>query len=101
MFENRLRGCVLVSRLRVKGFRGINECEVPLRKFTTFIGPNNCGKTTIVEALALVLGRDRLVRTLTEHDFYGSTPSPTDRIEIVASITGFEPADPARHTDWF
>jgi putative ATP-dependent endonuclease of OLD family len=92
---------VIVSRLTIKGFRGIKSCDIPLRKFTTFIGPNNCGKTTITEALALVLGRDRLVRSLTEHDFYGSDPSAVDRIQIIAAVTGFEPDDPERHTDWF
>jgi hypothetical protein len=51
--------------------------------------------------LALVLGRDRLVRSLTEHDFTGSQPAEADRISVVASITGFEPNDPGRHADWF
>lgn len=92
---------VLVSKLEIWGFRGIRHGVIPLQKFTTLIGPNNCGKTTITEALALVLGRDRLVRALTEHDFHGSNPGPTDRILIVATIVGFEPNDPGRHADWF
>jgi hypothetical protein len=41
------------------------------------------------------------VRSLTEHDFYGSDPSAVDRIQIIAAVTGFEPDDPERHTDWF
>ena len=65
------------------------------------IGPNNSGKTTIIEALALVLGRDRLVRSLTEHDFHGSAPEPASRIKIVATIMGFEPENFIAHTDWF
>ncbi|OAF13480.1 chromosome partitioning protein [Bradyrhizobium centrolobii] len=92
---------MIVSKLQVSGFRGIRTCEINFSKFNTFVGPNNCGKTTIAEALALVLGRDRLVRTLTEHDFIGSEPKETDRIIIVASITGFLPNDPARQSDWF
>jgi putative ATP-dependent endonuclease of OLD family len=92
---------MLVSKLQVQGFRGIRSGEFRLQPFTTLIGPNNCGKTTIVESLALVLGRDRLIRPLTEHDFYGSTPRPADRISIVATLTGFEPNDPEDHTDWF
>jgi len=75
--------------------------EIFFSKLTMLIGPNNCGKTTITEALALVLGRDRLVRSLTEHDFTGSDPEEADRIRIVASITGFEPNDSANHPDWF
>jgi putative ATP-dependent endonuclease of the OLD family len=92
---------MLVSKLEIDGFRGIRDGEIQFAKFTTLVGPNNCGKTTIAEALALVLGRDRLVRSLTEHDFTGSNPAEADRISIVASITGFEPNDPANHTDWF
>ena len=38
------------------------------------IGPNGAGKSTVLEALALLFGRDKLVRTLTELDFYGSSP---------------------------
>jgi hypothetical protein len=54
-----------------------------------------------VEALALLLGRDRLIRTLTEHDFCGSRPGVSDRIEIIATVTDFEPDDQAYHLDWF
>jgi putative ATP-dependent endonuclease of OLD family len=92
---------MIVSKLDIQGFRGIRSGEVSLQQFTALIGANNCGKTTITEALALVLGRDRLVRQLTEHDFYGSTPSAADRIKIVATLVGFEPNEPDSHTDWF
>src|SRR3546814_19650440 len=70
-------------------------------ELTTLIGPNNAGKTTITEALALVLGRDRLVRPLTEHDFHGSTPEALDRIKIVATLTGYVPIRSDQHPDWF
>jgi putative ATP-dependent endonuclease of the OLD family len=90
-----------VALLQIKNFRGIRNGKVQFRNHTILIGPNNSGKTTIVEALALVLGRDRLVRSLTEHDFYGSDPEPASRIKIIATITGFEPDDLRAHTDWF
>lgn len=92
---------MFISRLEIEGFRGIKTGVFSFQPFSVLIGPNNCGKTTITEALALVLGRDRLVRPLTEHDFYGSAPSRTDRIKIIATLTGFDPATPERHTDWF
>lgn len=92
---------MIVGKLEIYGFRGVREGSLLLSKFSTLIGPNNCGKTTITEALALVLGRDRLVRNLTEHDFTGSAPREADRIRIIASIVGFVPNDPGRHTDWF
>jgi predicted ATPase len=92
---------MFVSKLDIVNFRGIRRGTIPLQPFTSLIGPNNCGKTTIVEALALVLGRDRLVRSLTEHDFNGSNPKAEDRILLVATLTGFASNDPERHTDWF
>lgn len=92
---------MIVSKLEIRGFRGVQRGEFNLQQFTALIGPNNCGKTTIIEALALTLGRDRLIRQLTEHDFYGSTPGPADRIAIIATLTGFEPNDPEHHIDWF
>lgn len=68
---------------------------------TVFVGPNNCGKTTVLEALALLFGRDRMVRALTEYDFFGGNPQPADRIRLVATIIDFGGDEPADHTDWF
>jgi putative ATP-dependent endonuclease of OLD family len=90
-----------VALLQIENFRGIKKGDVQFREHTVLIGPNNSGKTTIVEALALVLGRDRLIRSLTEHDFYGSNPEPANRIKIIATITGFKPDDFSVQTDWF
>ena len=89
-----------IEKIEINGFRGVKSGEVQFQDFTVLVGPNNCGKTTVIEALALLCGRDRLVRSLTEHDFYGSDPQPESRVHIVATITGFEPNDPARHPNW-
>jgi energy-coupling factor transporter ATP-binding protein EcfA2 len=92
---------VKIALVDIENFRGIKSGIVQFCDHTVLIGPNSCGKTTIIEALALVLGRDRLVRNLTEHDFYGSDPRPPDRIRIVATVAGFEPEDFTVHPDWF
>jgi DNA repair exonuclease SbcCD ATPase subunit len=80
-----------VALLQIENFRGIRNGKVQFRDHTVLIGPNNSGKTTIVEALALVLGRDRLVRSLTEHDFHSSDPEPASRIKIIATVIGSSP----------
>lgn len=90
-----------VSKLEIFSFRGIRQGEFRFHELTTLIGANNAGKTTITEALALVLGRDRLVRPLTEHDFHGSSPEAADRIKIIATLTGFIPNTSDQHADWF
>ncbi len=90
-----------LAKLEIQGFRGVSSGEISFGDFSVLIGANNCGKTTVIEALALLFGRDRLVRTLTEHDFFGSNPSPAERIKIVATVTGFAANEPARHPNWF
>jgi putative ATP-dependent endonuclease of the OLD family len=90
-----------VVRLRISGFRGVNSADIALGKHAVLIGPNNSGKTTVIEALALLFGRDRLVRRLTEHDFHGSAPDEAARILCIATVTGFLPNDPHHHSSWF
>jgi putative ATP-dependent endonuclease of OLD family len=90
-----------VAKLRIEGFRGIRNGEFVLHQKTAIVGPNGCGKSTIVDALSLVLGKSRMVRTLTEHDFTGSCPTPSDRFTIVATIADFSSEDPSDHPDWF
>ena len=90
-----------VSNLRIENFRGIRSGFVSFGKHPVFVGDNNTGKTTLIEALTLLLGRERLVRELTEHDFYGSCPQPVDRIKLVATITDFPNDDPEHSSHWF
>jgi putative ATP-dependent endonuclease of OLD family len=90
-----------IAFLEIENFRGIKEGKIAFADHSVLIGPNNSGKTTVIEALALVLGRDRLVRSLTEHDFFGSNPEANDRIKITATVAGFATETPADHPDWF
>jgi putative ATP-dependent endonuclease of OLD family len=87
--------------LRIENFRGIRAGRIRFDQHSVLVGPNNCGKTTIIEALALLFGRDRMVRTLTEHDFFGGDPRPADRIRLVATVIGFQEDDFANHPEWF
>lgn len=59
-------------RVTISHFRGIKAATVLLPKYAVLIGDNNTGKTTILEALDLVLGPDRLNRfpPIDEHDFH-------------------------------
>ena len=46
----------LISSVRLWEFKGIRACEEPIRlsRFTVLIGRNNSGKTSVLEALALL-----------------------------------------------
>jgi len=92
---------VRVDSLKIENFRGVREGFVRFKKHAVLIGGNNVGKTTVIEALTLLLGRDRLIRELTEHDFYGSNPQPSDRIKLIATIVGFPGDDPELNSNWF
>ena len=69
-------------RLTISNFRGVQSATLLLPTHGVLIGDNNTGKTTIFEALDLVLGVDRLNRqpAVDEHDFYRGkyrlTPPP-------------------------
>lgn len=69
------------ARIKIKNFRGIHRATLLLPKHAVLIGDNNTGKTTVLEALDLVLGPDRLNRRppIDEHDFFrGSYVLPSD-----------------------
>lgn len=63
-----MRAC----RIDINNFRGIKSATVLFPAHGVLIGDNNTGKTTILEALDLVLGPDRLNRRppIDEHDFF-------------------------------
>jgi putative ATP-dependent endonuclease of the OLD family len=90
-----------IRRIDISNFRGIAKGTFHLLPQCVIIGPNGCGKSTLVDAIALALGRGRIVKALTEHDFTGSNPGPEDRFRIVVSLCGFRDNDHSRNTDWF
>lgn len=90
-----------IARLRIAGFRGVNEADIWLTEQSVLIGPNGCGKSTIIDAITLALGRARMVRSLTEHDFFGGNPKAASRIRIIATISGFHNENPEENSDWF
>jgi hypothetical protein len=90
-----------IVRLKISGFRGVRSADIALGRHAVLVGPNNSCKTTIIQALALLFGRDRLVRRLTEHDCHGSAPDELARILCIATVVGFTPNDPHHHSSWF
>ncbi len=61
-----------ISSIRVRNFRGLRNANLNLNVAQVFLGDNNTGKTTILEAVDLALGPDRLNRfpAVDEHDFH-------------------------------
>ena len=76
-----------VRRLTIENFRGISSGQVDFSGHSLLVGGNNIGKSTICEALDLVLGQDRLSRRpiIDEHDFHKGRYLSEDgkQIEII------------------
>lgn len=74
--DNRLYGGhgpkMQVRRLKIWNFRGVAEGVVGFVGHTLLVGGNNVGKSTVCEALDLILGPERLYRrpVVDEHDFH-------------------------------
>ncbi|QBR13147.1 ATP-dependent nuclease [Sphingobacterium sp. CZ-2] len=61
-----------IAYVEIQNFRGISSSKIFFNGHSVIIGDNNAGKSTVFEAIDLVLGPDRLNRTpvIDEHDFY-------------------------------
>lgn len=90
-----------IRRVRIFGFRGIRSADLWFQSATAIVGPNGCGKSTIIDAISLALGRPKMVRPLTEHDFSGSAPEPAARLRVLVTLVGFSSNDPNDHEHWF
>ncbi len=71
---------VKLSRLQVSNFRGIKKATLLFPDHVVLIGDNNTGKSTVLEAIDLVLGPDRLSHRspIDEHDFHIGRYLPPD-----------------------
>jgi putative ATP-dependent endonuclease of OLD family len=63
---------MILRRLTIENFRGVHTAALTFSGHTLLLGPNNVGKSTVMEALDLLLGPERLTRSgcVDEHDFY-------------------------------
>lgn len=108
-----------IHSISIKNFRGIRSAKLVLPDHAVLIGDNNTGKSTVLEAIDLVLGPDRLSRRppVDEHDFYqgkyraGVTDGDdgtgelveAPKISIEVMITNLSMEQQARfggHVDW-
>lgn len=103
-----------VCKLSISNFRGIRSAALTFPDHAVLIGDNNTGKSTVFEALDLVLGPDRLNRRpcVDEHDFHlgryrvpaGEEGGDAPTIEIEAVVTDLSDDQQARfadHIEWF
>lgn len=91
-----------VGRLKVENFRGVRRGEITFQEHTLLVGGNNVGKSTVCEALDLVLGPERLYRrpVINEHDFFAgrylAEDSAAIEVRTEAILTGLSDEDQRR-----
>ena len=52
----------MINNIIIERLRGIRKCTLEdFGKFNIFLGHNNCGKTTVLEAIYLFLGNDNII----------------------------------------
>lgn len=77
-----------VVRLTIERFRCIKAATLHFDGHTLLVGPNNVGKSTVCEALDLVLGPDRLRKQppVQEYDFYNAVYLDADGAAVPARV---------------
>lgn len=70
---------ILIKTVRISGFRGLENIEVPLEETTVLTGMNNTGKTSFLKALQLSLGSRQFV---SQDDFFIHGSLISDKIII-------------------
>lgn len=96
-----------ICNLDIERFRGIRKSNLLFPDHVVLIGDNNTGKSTVFEAIDLVLGPDRLSRRsgIDEHDFYQGEylqveGEETKQIKIEVTITGLNDEQRNRFVDY-
>ncbi|WP_282010462.1 ATP-dependent nuclease [Nitrospina watsonii] len=84
---------MFLQKIAIENFRGIKNLTVELDDTTVFIGENNTGKSSILDALQICLARSltRKGGIFGEYDYHlpnkNSQPSDCEPIEIVLTFT--------------
>ncbi|MGP5022213.1 ATP-dependent nuclease [Glutamicibacter arilaitensis] len=88
-----------VRRITVSNFRGVKTGQILIDGHTLLVGSNSVGKSTLCEALDLVLGPERMYRrpVVDEYDFYASSylGEEAQNIEIQIEVVLVDLSDSA------
>ena len=79
-----------LSRLKIHNYRGILDQEIELKKYSLLVGPNNAGKSSVIDAIRAFYEKDGF-KFKRENDFPFIPPSDSESwIELTFSLTDTE-----------
>lgn len=99
-----------IAKLKVQNFRGIKQGQLLIPSHAVLVGDNNIGKSSLLEAVDLVLGPERLARrpVIDEHDFYagryidGDGKAVPIHVEVIVADLSEDQARHFRdHIEWW
>lgn len=73
--------------LKIRGFRRLKDVKVLFGDTTFLIGQNNCGKSSIIKAIEVLLNSDK---RLSQEDYYSILDNETGEIKTEENIVVFE-----------
>ena len=96
-----------IHNIQIENFRCIKSASIDFTVQNVLVGDNNCGKSTLLDAIDLVMGPDRMSRhpVVNEYDFYCGKyigdPFPEIKIEItLCDLNDEEKRYFAYHLEW-
>ena len=77
-----------IAKIIINNFRGIKKGEFNLPNHGVLVGDNNVGKSTLLEAIDLVLGPERMRKkpVIDEHDFFAGDYLNLENLPIEINI---------------
>jgi putative ATP-dependent endonuclease of the OLD family len=77
-----------LEKITIKNFRRIGEAEITLASSSFIIGPNNCGKTSVIDAIDALLSLKS--EKVTEADFRQlKDGTKEDTLELTGVFSNF------------
>ena len=95
---------MILTELRVSGYRSIRDVRLPLGRVNVLVGPNGCGKSNLYQAVVLLAAaaRGELARTIVEEGgmpsvlWAGPAQHKDDGARVALGVTLEAPAEAGR-----
>lgn len=88
---------MLLERVEIVGFRGINRLSLQLEQNNVLIGENAWGKSSLLDALTLLLSPEENLYHFVHDDFWFPPGDVNGREKHLHIILTFRESEPGRH----